>query len=147
MRLGDTPVVIEFASGGAKIEVEGFAGAAVLDLALCCYATSVAVPGLTPLAGAAAPAGLAEIPERRLIRRSPAAGQPRGKKQSNEEIADDNRSGPARGRPRRSAAISALRRGEVTQDMMSGRPRSGHLLSGLSPGLTALAALPPLGTA
>jgi NhaP-type Na+/H+ or K+/H+ antiporter len=35
-------------------------------------------PRLTPPLGAAAPAGLAEIPERRLIRRAPAASRAHG---------------------------------------------------------------------
>jgi len=59
-------------------------------------------PRLTPSPGAARPVRLAEIPERRLIRRSPAAGQP-GEK----EIADDNRSGPDRGRPRKRIGVPA----------------------------------------
>ena len=56
-------------------------------------------PRLTPPPGTGSPAGLAEIPERRLIRRPrPPPGR------QNKEIADDNRSDPDRGRPRRRIA-------------------------------------------
>ena len=51
-------------------------------------------PRLTPPPGAADPAGLAQIPERRLIRRSLAASRP-----AEQGNADDNRSGPARAGP------------------------------------------------
>jgi hypothetical protein len=58
---------------------------------------------LTPTP-AAVPAGLAEIPARRLIRRSRPPAYP-GNKEIKKEIADDNRSGPARGRPRRRVGV------------------------------------------
>ena len=51
-------------------------------------------PRLTPPPGAAGPVRLAQIPERRLIRRSLAASRP-----AEQGNADDNRSGPARAGP------------------------------------------------